>query len=75
MYKFEQTAVSPSGLRFIAKENGSPFQGMGAAAETMSCIVCGNHKPRRSGSFKRYLTSLKFFCVDCKVGKPGIKSD
>jgi hypothetical protein len=71
MYKFEQTAVSTSGLRFTAKENGSPFQGMGSAAETMSCIVCGNHKPRRSGSFKKYLSSLKFFCGDCKSDKAG----
>jgi hypothetical protein len=73
MYKFQQTAVSPSGLRFTSRENGSPFQGMGCAAETMSCIVCGNHKPRRTGSFKRYSNSLMFFCFDCKTRKLGQK--
>jgi hypothetical protein len=66
MYKFEETLVSSSGLRYTSKESGSPFQGMGSAGETLSCIHCGRHKPRRNGTFRRYLQSLLFYCFDCK---------
>jgi hypothetical protein len=68
MYKFEETAVAPSGLRYTSKEGGSPFQGLGNG-ETLSCIKCGHHKLRRNGSFRRCLTSLFFFCMDCKPTK------
>jgi len=69
MYKFEATQVSENGLRYTSKENGSPFQGMAGGGETLSCIKCGHHKLRRNGVFKRYLTSLLFFCLDCKPAK------
>ncbi len=39
--------VSGSGLRYTSRENGSPFMGMGKVGETMSCMKCGLHKPRR----------------------------
>ena len=66
MYKYEETVVAPTGLRYTSKENGSPFQGMGSGGETMSCIKCGQHKLRSKGSFKRYGPGLFFFCVECK---------
>ncbi len=66
MNKIEETQVSASGLRYTAKEGGSPFQGMGSPGETLSCIHCGRHKPRRNGAFRRYLHSLFFYCFDCK---------
>lgn len=66
MYKYEETVVAPTGLRYTSKENGSPYQGMGGSGETMSCIKCGHHKLRSKGSFKRYLTTVFFFCFDCK---------
>jgi hypothetical protein len=71
MYKFEETAVAPSGLRYTSKEGGSRFQGMGNG-ETLSCIKCGQHKLRRNGTFKRYVTALLFFCLDCKPAKPAL---
>ena len=69
MHKFEHTVVSDTGLRYTSKDGGSPFQGMGGTGETLSCIKCGLHRPRRSGVFKRYLTALMFFCLDCKPVK------
>lgn len=66
MLNTETTQISPSGLRHTIKQNGSPFQGMGASGETMSCIKCGQHKLRSKGVYKRYLTALMFFCADCK---------
>ncbi len=66
MYKYEDTLISPTGLRYTSKENGSPFQGMGGMGETMSCIKCGVHKLRKNGMIKRYLNSPMFFCCDCK---------
>jgi hypothetical protein len=69
MYKNEETQISQTGLRYTAKENGSPFQGMSGTGETMSCIKCGNHRLRSKGVFKRYLNSLMFFCFDCKPNK------
>lgn len=59
MDKFIQTAISQTGLRYVSIENGSPFRGMGGVTgKMMSCIECGNHRPRRSGAFKRYLNAL-----------------
>ncbi|MEI7737971.1 MAG: hypothetical protein WCJ99_04490 [Betaproteobacteria bacterium] len=58
--------VDGSGLRFTSRENGSPFIGMGKVGETMSCIKCGIHKPRRLGSQRRFVGGLAFFCFECK---------
>jgi len=58
--------VSDSGLRFTSRENGSPFIGMGKVGETMSCMKCGLHKPRRLGSQRRFAGSLAFFFHECK---------
>lgn len=60
------TQISPSGLRYTAKENGSMFQSLSGSGATMSCIKCGQHKLRSKGVFKRYLTALMFICGDCK---------
>jgi hypothetical protein len=69
MSNYQTTQISETGLRYVSKENGSPFQGMGTPGETISCIQCGKHKPRTRGSLKRYLNSLLFFCFDCKPEK------
>ena len=70
MYNVETTKISDSGLRYISKESGSPFQGMGATGETRSCIKCGQHKLRSKGAIHRYLSALMFICFDCKPVKP-----
>jgi hypothetical protein len=69
MYKNETTQIAPTGLRYVSKENGSPFQGMGSGGDTRSCIKCGKHKLRSKGVIKRYLNALMFFCFDCRPDK------
>lgn len=69
MPETQTTLISPTGLRYITKEGGSPFQGAGSAGDTISCIQCGKHRLRSRGQIKRYLTSLFFFCFDCKPAK------
>jgi hypothetical protein len=63
------TKISDSGLRYLAKEKGAPFQSVGAPGETRSCIKCGKHKARSKGSIQRYLNALMFFCFDCRPVK------
>ena len=72
MYSNETTQISPTGLRYTTKQNGSPYQGVGDSGQTMSCIRCGHHRLRSNGIFKRYATALMFFCADCKpvLAKP-----
>lgn len=65
-YHHDKTQITSDGLRYTNKKNGSPFQGMGRTGETMSCMKCGQHKMRHTGSFKRYLGANLFFCSDCK---------
>lgn len=69
MYIDESTKISACGLRYLAKENGTPFQAAGAPGETRSCIKCGQHKARSKGSIQRYLNALMFFCFNCRPVK------
>jgi len=59
--KSGKTQVDSTGLRFTSRENGSPFVGMGKVGETMSCIKCGLHKPRRLGSQRRFAGGIGLF--------------
>jgi hypothetical protein len=70
--KTGKNAVAANGLRFTSRENGSPFAGMGKIGETMSCMMCGHHKPRSQGSQRRFAGSLAFFCFECK---PAVQLD
>jgi hypothetical protein len=63
------TEISQTGLRYVSKEGGSPYQGAGGTGETISCIKCGKHKLRSRGMLRRYLNSLFFYCFDCKPQK------
>jgi hypothetical protein len=66
MYKNDRTSISASGLRYVSKEGGSPFQGMGALGDMLSCIKCGKHKLRTNGFVKRYFNAPMFFCLSCR---------
>lgn len=70
MYKEEVTTqIAETGLRYTAKEGGSPFQGMGSNGEVRSCMKCGQHKLRSHGAIHRFLGGLMFFCFACKPKK------
>jgi hypothetical protein len=66
MNKSEANEIASTGLRYVSKESGSPFEGMGANGEVRSCLKCGEHKLRSNGAIHRYLGGLMFFCFDCK---------
>jgi hypothetical protein len=62
----EETTVSKTALRYTSRRNGSEFQGLGYGGELLSCIKCGQHRPRSKGTLKRYAYGLFFYCVDCR---------
>ena len=63
----DKTITSENCLRYKSKKAGSPFTGRGTTGGTMSCIKCGQHKPRKHGAFKRMFgNSTMFVCFDCK---------
>ena len=42
-----KTTLGADGLRYRSKAAGSPFAATGAfGAATMSCFLCGKHRPR-----------------------------
>lgn len=69
MYIQLTTEIADTGLRYKSKIGGSPFQGMGSPGETMSCMKCGHHKPRRKGAIHRFLSGRMFFCYECRPEK------
>ena len=66
----DTTKITQDGLRYKSKKGGSPFGTTGLAGSTMSCIKCGLHKPRASGTFRKLLGTSMFVCLDCKPAKP-----
>ena len=64
-----ETKIDSSGLRYKSKLNGSPFGPQGGMAGTMSCVKCGQHKPRKLGSMKRIAGTPMFFCGECRPKK------
>ena len=40
----QSTRIRPGGLRYESKAAGSSFAGM--ASSNMSCLLCGQHRPR-----------------------------
>jgi hypothetical protein len=69
MYKDETTEIAATGLRYTAKEGGSPFQGMGSNGDVRSCMQCGQHRLRSKGAIHRFLGGLMFFCYECRPKK------
>lgn len=63
------TEIDETGLRYKSKVGGSPFGAPSYPSSTMSCIKCGRHKPRATGSFKRLLNQSMFVCGDCGKNK------
>jgi len=61
--------VDESGLRYKSKPGGSPF-GTATANGSMSCFLCGVHKPRNQGQFRNVAGKSVLFCFECKPPKP-----
>lgn len=63
-----KTTIEPDGLRYRSKTPGSPFTAAGAfGAATMSCFLCGKHRPRSQLKSRRLLGKAQFVCSpSCK---------
>jgi len=63
-----KTSIDSDGLRYRSKTPGSPFTAAGAfGAATMSCFLCGKHRPRSQLKSRRLLGKAQFVCSpSCK---------
>ena len=68
-----KTTIDSDGLRYHSKTPGSPFTAAGAfGAATMSCFLCGKHRPRSLLKSRRLLGKAQFVCSpNCKEAETG----
>jgi hypothetical protein len=58
-----KTAVDADGLRYRSKPAGSPFASAGVfSAATMSCFLCGKHRPRSVLKSRKIAGKTHFVC-------------
>lgn len=60
------STIKDDGLRYKAKVAGSPFGGTNqytAATSTMSCFLCGKHKPRSLLKTRKLLGKAQSVCA------------
>ena len=71
-----KTLVEPDGLRYKSKAPGSPFSVAGAfGAGTMSCFLCGKHRPRSMLKTRKLLGRSQTVCAPtCKELEEQLKS-
>ena len=72
----EKTRIDSDGLRYKSKAPGSPFGGKGAfVSGTMSCLLCGKHRPRSQLMSKKLLGRSQSVCSpSCKEAEAAGKS-
>jgi len=63
-----KTTVDANGLRYRSKTPGSPFAAAGSfGAATMSCFLCGKHRPRTQLKTRKLLGRSQTVCApSCK---------
>lgn len=63
-----KTTIDADGLRYRSKTPGSPFVSAGAfSAATMSCFLCGKHRPRSMLKSRKLIGKVQFVCApNCK---------
>lgn len=59
--------INPDGMTYRHKPAGSPFNGgAGLKGQTMSCFLCGKHRPRSSLKSRRLVGRNHVVCApDC----------
>ncbi len=69
--KIIKTDVDPGGLRYRSKASGSPFAVAGNfGTATMSCFLCGIHRPRNVLKSRKLLGKTQFVCApSCKEAR------
>jgi hypothetical protein len=59
-----KTSIDAGGLRYRSKVAGSPFSATGAfGAATMSCFLCGKHRPRAQLKSRKLLGKAQAVCA------------
>lgn len=59
-----KTTIDRDGLRYRSKSPGSPFVATGGfGAATMSCLLCGKHRPRSALKSRKLLGKTQFVCA------------
>ncbi len=63
-----KTLIEADGLRYKSKAPGSPFAATSSfGAATMSCFLCGKHRPRAMLKSRKLLGKTQFVCSpSCK---------
>ena len=63
-----KTTIEADGLRYRSKAPGSPFAATSSfGAATMSCFLCGKHRPRAMLKYKKLLGKSQPVCSpSCK---------
>jgi hypothetical protein len=71
-----KTEIDGDGLRYRSKVPGSPFASTGAfGTATMSCFLCGKHRPRSMLKTRRLLGKAQTVCSpSCKDAEEAMKS-
>ena len=66
-----KTTIEPDGMRYRSKAPGSPFSVAGSfGAATMSCFLCGKHRPRAALTTRKLLGKSHSVCApSCKVAQ------
>jgi hypothetical protein len=64
-----KTAIVADGLRYKSKAPGSPFKATTTfGAATMSCFLCGKHRPRSMMKTRKVLGRAQAVCSpSCKA--------
>jgi len=66
----DRDQVSNDGLRYTARQAGSPYGISSAAVIVKSCFLCGNHKQPGDGQYRKLLGQSRFVCFGCKPANP-----
>lgn len=71
-----KTTVLADGLRYKSKVSGSPFAASASfGAATMSCFLCGKHRPRSQMGTRKVLGKSHAVCApSCKALEETINS-
>jgi hypothetical protein len=66
-----KSKILVDGLRHRSKVKGSPFSEVASfGTSTMSCFLCGKHRPRTSMTTRKLVGKAQAVCApSCKVAK------
>jgi hypothetical protein len=65
----EKNALTADGLRYSARQAGSPFAGANSCT-IKSCFFCGSHKQVDEGRSMKVLGKSTFVCFGCRPAEP-----